>query len=218
MHFLVLGGSGQNGTLVIQEALARGHSVTAMVRNPATLKIDPHPQLTVVKGTPESLSDTKSALTTPSPPSAVIITLGMTANSPANFLARATQTLLTALRELDLADNKTKLVVNSSHGVGASAPSLLLAFHLLFSVWPRMRLSQAAHEEADNLVMASGLKFVVARPARLTAGEAAEVKAYSDSGKGIGAMPSISRASVAKWLVSAAETAEWDGRAPVLAN
>lgn len=50
MHILVLGGSGQNGTLVIQEALARGHSITAMVRSPTGFRLESHPQLTVITG------------------------------------------------------------------------------------------------------------------------------------------------------------------------
>lgn len=85
-----------------------------------------------------------------------------------------------------------------------------------------MRLSQAAHEEADRLLMGErsgdGLRFVIARPARLTEDEAVSVMAFGDDGEGIGSMASISRKSLAKWLVLAAETAEWDGKAPVLAN
>ncbi|KXJ86972.1 hypothetical protein Micbo1qcDRAFT_218746 [Microdochium bolleyi] len=216
MHFLVLGGTGQNGTLIIQEALARGHSVTAMMREPASFRLEPHAQLTIVKGTPESQDDTKSALTTPTHPDAVIVALGLTANSPRALLTTATESLLGAIRSVNLT---TKIVVNSSQGVGASGPSLAAPFRLLFSVWGRMRLSQAAHEDADRVLMAQDdVPFVVARPSRLTEGPAAEVKVFGDDGKGIAYVASISRASVAKWLVSAAEMSNWDGKAPVLSN
>ena len=48
MHMLVLGGTGQNGQLIIANALARGHTVTALARNPDG--VTPRPGLTVVKG------------------------------------------------------------------------------------------------------------------------------------------------------------------------
>lgn len=50
MHIFVSGGSGRNGRLVIQTALARGHTVTALVRNPDS--IPAHPSLTLIKGKP----------------------------------------------------------------------------------------------------------------------------------------------------------------------
>ena len=34
MRVLVIGGSGQTGRLVIDEALQRGHKITALIRNP----------------------------------------------------------------------------------------------------------------------------------------------------------------------------------------
>lgn len=67
--------------------------------------------------------------------------------------------------------------------------------------------------------MANGeIPFVIARPCRLTGGPPAEVRAFGDDGNGVGFMPTISRESVAQWLVAAAETSHWDGKAPVLSN
>lgn len=54
MHIFVSGGSGRNGRLVIQAALERGHSVTALVRDPSSLT--PRPRLTVLKGSSRHLS------------------------------------------------------------------------------------------------------------------------------------------------------------------
>ncbi|PYC75830.1 3-beta hydroxysteroid dehydrogenase [Streptomyces tateyamensis] len=45
----VFGAAGSIGSQVVQEALARGHQVTAVVRDPAKVTIT-HPALTVVKG------------------------------------------------------------------------------------------------------------------------------------------------------------------------
>jgi putative NADH-flavin reductase len=48
MHIYISGGSGRNGQLTIQSALSRGHTVTALVRNPSSLT--PHPSLTIIQG------------------------------------------------------------------------------------------------------------------------------------------------------------------------
>jgi putative NADH-flavin reductase len=49
MKILVFGATGTTGRLLIQEALANGHSVTAFVRDPARLNVK-HPQLQCVVG------------------------------------------------------------------------------------------------------------------------------------------------------------------------
>lgn len=48
MRFLIIGGSGRTGKLVIEEILERGHQVTALVRNPTSL--DKRTGLDIVKG------------------------------------------------------------------------------------------------------------------------------------------------------------------------
>ncbi|XP_060583455.1 flavin reductase (NADPH)-like [Ruditapes philippinarum] len=57
MKIAVLGGTGRSGTLVVNEALERGHDVTAIVRNPDKLK-EKHYRLKIVKANifdPDSL-------------------------------------------------------------------------------------------------------------------------------------------------------------------
>jgi putative NADH-flavin reductase len=48
MRFLIIGGSGRTGKLVISDILKRGHQVTALVRNPTSLR--QQPGLDIVKG------------------------------------------------------------------------------------------------------------------------------------------------------------------------
>jgi environmental stress-induced protein Ves len=82
-----------------------------------------------------------------------------------------------------------------------------------------MRHSREDHDAAyQELKNAKDITFVSLRPWLLTAGEAQEVKVYPDDGTGAGYMPKISRASVARFMIKAAETSEYDGRAPVLTN
>ena len=48
MRFLVIGGSGRTGKLVIDDILQRGHHVTALVRDPGSLEKETG--LDIVKG------------------------------------------------------------------------------------------------------------------------------------------------------------------------
>ncbi|KAI0484511.1 NAD(P)-binding protein [Xylariaceae sp. FL0804] len=78
MHFLVIGGSGRTGRLVVEEALSRGHTVTALARSPASFPVDETKRagLTIVRGTPLSRADVAAAFDA-SPPAA-------TATAPAS--------------------------------------------------------------------------------------------------------------------------------------
>lgn len=71
MPILILGATGRTGSLILLEALRRGHKVTALVRTPSGLDMFtadlPDAQranLTVVRGTPLSAADTNSAVST----------------------------------------------------------------------------------------------------------------------------------------------------------
>ena len=48
MKIIVFGATGGTGKLIVTQALAKGHSVTAFVRNPEGLPQDPH--LRVIQG------------------------------------------------------------------------------------------------------------------------------------------------------------------------
>jgi putative NADH-flavin reductase len=48
MNITVFGATGGTGPALVEQALAAGHEVTAVVRDPARMKVAPHPRLRVV--------------------------------------------------------------------------------------------------------------------------------------------------------------------------
>ncbi len=50
LHIVVYGGSGRIGQRIVREALARGHSVRVVVRDPASMPVAGQPRLSVVRG------------------------------------------------------------------------------------------------------------------------------------------------------------------------
>ncbi|KAF4439741.1 hypothetical protein F53441_12486 [Fusarium austroafricanum] len=227
MHFLFIGGTGRNGSLAVQEALSRGHTVTALVRNTNTNKLPSNPNLTLIQGVPTSESDIIKAVTTPQTPQVVITALAQVrvTESPfaalhpdttTDFLAVSMRALLAAIDQAGL-NPKPKIVVNSAQGAGSSWRSMNLPGKMIFS-HGSMGIGLKDHNQVDRLVRESGLKFVLSRPVMLAEGEAQPVKVWPDDGKGCAWMPKITRESLAKWLVDAAESNEWDGQSPVLSN
>jgi putative NADH-flavin reductase len=93
----VYGGTGNIGQRIVQEALSRGHQVTVVARNPATLAINA-PGLAVAKG---DVTDTAQVTKQLAGQDVVISAIGVGRDDQGNdLLMRAAQSLVTAMRSL----------------------------------------------------------------------------------------------------------------------
>jgi putative NADH-flavin reductase len=221
MRVLMIGGSGRTGKLVIKELLHRGHQVTALVRNPEAMATEVSAGLKTATGTPMERQDVRHAFEI-SKPDVVIVTLSAPRASdspfaavvaPPRLMADSTANVVATMKEF----NTPKIVVMQAFGVGESWRNLHCVMRLL------MKQSNMIYQYNDhNLVAketkASGENFVFVRPSRLEEGEAKEIREYADDGKGVPMLAAISRGSVARFLVDAAESDAWDGTAPVITN
>lgn len=191
--------------------------------------LEPRKGLAVVQGTPLNESDIKKALATGnSPVAAVLVTLNARRTSdspfaapdhdksPPSLMINSVCNALSAMRSAS--PTVPKIVVMSSTGTGESMDNVNFLMRFVFT-HTNMRFSREDHDAVDQeLKKAQGIKFVEVRPWMLTDNEATDVKVFPDDGKGAGFMPKISRASVARFMVQAAETSDYDGRAPVITN
>ena len=110
-----------------------------------------------------------------------------------------------------------KIVTMSAIGVGDSFPGVSFIFRLMLR-HTNMAAQFADLDLVDEEMKASGMNYVLVRPVRLSEGEAASVREYGNLGKGAGMFSSISRKSVAVFLVDAAEKNAWDRSTPVISN
>lgn len=148
MHFLILGGNGRTGSVVVAEALSRGklprvasriepeqqahtlanvgHTVTVLVRDPT--KVTPKTGLTTSKGTPTSLNDMQKAFSARKP-DVVIVTLNAPratespfakSISPPRLMADSVANAVTTMKEFDV----TRITVMQAWGVGSSFKNL----------------------------------------------------------------------------------------------
>jgi nucleoside-diphosphate-sugar epimerase len=218
---LIIGGSGRTGKLVIGELLSRNHEVTALVRKPQAMENEINTGLRVVTGTPLDIRDVRTAFTQ-SKPDVVIVTLSAPRASDSPFaavvtlprlMADSTANVVAAMKEF----NTSKIVIMQAFGVGESWVNMHCVMQLL------MKKSNMIYQYDDhNLVAketkASGESYVFVRPSRLVEGDAKDINEHPDHGRGVPVLAAITRASVAKFLVDAAEKNDWDNMAPVITN
>ncbi|KAJ6002781.1 flavin reductase [Penicillium sp. IBT 35674x] len=216
MRILVISGNGQTGRLVIDEALQRGHKITALIRDPSAFPAKEG--LTIVKGTPVEPSNIESAFNAVQGdlPTAVIVTLSSPKEKGARVLSLTHENLIVAMKRHGI----SKIATLSSFGVGSSLPHITFMMRWAIAS-TSLQYPFADHNHVDEILKSSDLKFVLLRPARLTMAKKAPVQFLGDDGKGLGifaGLGGISRASVAACLVNAVERSSWDRSTPVISN
>jgi putative NADH-flavin reductase len=191
---LIVGATGGTGRQLVEQALERGHAVTAFARDPAALHIE-HARLTVARG---DVLDYLSVAAAVRGQDAVLSALGHKQFfRPTRTLSEGTRNILRAMD----AHHVPRFVCETSLGVGNSAGRMGLYYTLFvipvilpFYFWDKAR--------QERLIAASRLEWVVVRPGVLTNG--AKRGRYRH-GLAIGNVVStvrISRADVADFMLN----------------
>src|ERR1700744_2798772 len=94
MKIIVFGATGGTGKLIISQALAKGHSVTAFVRNPEGMTQDPH--LRIVQG---DVFDFATVVDAVRGHRAVLSALGARTRKKSGVLAEAIPSILEGMRQ-----------------------------------------------------------------------------------------------------------------------
>lgn len=131
------------------------------------------------------------------------------ADSIANILAALNETRIGRAQ-------MPKIVHLSALGVGSSMAQTPWAVRALVA-HSNMKLTYADHEAVEaELKEAKEVAWVSVRANRLVeGGEGAVAKVWTGKGS-LGMMATSSREAVAKFLIDAAESEEWDGQAPII--
>ncbi len=163
MRVLVVGATGGTGQALVREALARGHEVTAFVRNPAKLPLR-HDRLTVARGDVLDYASVEAAVRGQD---AVVCALGHKRwFYPTRILSEGTRNLISAMENHGV----RRLVCETSLGVGDSFGRLGLYYTLFVGVFilPFYFYDKVRQE---RLIRASALDWIIVRPGVLTDGQ-----------------------------------------------
>jgi uncharacterized protein YbjT (DUF2867 family) len=202
MRICILGASRGTGAEAVRTALDRGHDVTAFARSPDKLVLE-HPKLTRLKGDFHSRESVDGAIRGQD---AVIITASSTSlrgfKEKPRYFSEGTGYAIEAMN----AHGVRRLVVLSALGTGESRQLMNFVVQKLVIAF-LLRAPFEDHERQERLVKDSGLDWVIARPGRLSNGPAR--KKYVKTSAIVPVPSSISRADVADFLVTAADTDAW---------
>ncbi|MFF4117639.1 NAD(P)-dependent oxidoreductase [Streptomyces sp. NPDC001714] len=202
MKLLVLGATGATGRIVVDQALAAGHTVRALVRSPQ--KLETRTGLEVVAGQATDAGDVTQAM---SGVAAVISALGATGGS---VITDATRAVISGAATTGV----TRFVELSSFAVlqeRLSGPAKLMSN----TVMGAMVKDKATAEDA---LRTSDLGYTLVHAVRLTNGPATgAVKVLPESAT-LRMGDSISRADVAAWMLATVSDATFDRRSVVIAG
>jgi putative NADH-flavin reductase len=191
MKLFVIGATGRTGQEIVQQALERGHHVTAFVRSSEAV-ILPHERLSLLKGSATDENQLSQAMQSHD---AVLSALGpREVFKPSSLLH---DSALATIRAMERSGVKRLLILSAAaHFPGI--PNRIVSFILR----NHMRDSLAM----EKIVQDSGLDWTIARPPRLNQAQ------YTTYRSREGAAPqkgfSLSRKAVAAFMLDAIEQKE----------
>lgn len=207
MKLLIFGATGKVGRHLVEQALERGHEVTAFARHPE--KLGPsREKLRLAKG---DVLEIGSIIAAMRGQDGVLCALGMPLLNKKGLRARGTANIVQAMEEVGV----RRLVCLSALGTGDSAE--LLPFRYKFILVPLlMRHLYADHELQETHVRNSGLDWVIARPANFVEGErTGEYRHGFTAGEEAPALK-ISTADVADFMLKQVNDETYLRRTPAL--
>lgn len=205
MKILVFGATGKTGGLVVDAALAKGHEVTVLVRDPARFTT---PGVRVVAGDATKSADVLLAM---KGQDAVIESIGGTTPYKATTLeTTSVRNIVSAMQTQGV----RRLVVTSMMGLGDSRAQAPIWYrYLLMKTFLRGSTPDKANMEA--VVRASGLEYVIARPPILKDEPATGTAKVLEPGV---TGHAINRADLAAFLVDQVSSDRYVGRAVTVVN
>jgi putative NADH-flavin reductase len=157
MNMALFGATGMTGRFVLEEALARGHKVAVLVRDPDKLDIE-HENLERIVG---DVLDPEAVEKTVAGTDAVVSVVGA-GMGRTTLRADGTRTIVDAMQRLGV----RRLVSQSVFGLGESSKKLPLHWKLL--VKPViLRNAYRDHALQEEVVATSGLDWTITRPVSL---------------------------------------------------
>jgi len=193
MNILVLGAAGGVGRLIVGQALARGHKVTAFVRDPGKADLQ---KATVVRGNVLDIQALSNALPSQE---AVVYAIGVKSTGPTTLFSQSTQLLLTAMEQQQV----KRLVCITGIGAGETkGHGGFLYDHVIFPLFTRNRY--ADKELQEQLIRQSNLDWTIVRPAPFSEGKpSAPFQVLSEVGNAV--LRKVSRAEVASFVLGELE-------------
>jgi putative NADH-flavin reductase len=188
MKLFVVGATGRTGGLVVRQALARGHEVTAFTRRPEAVKLTDS-RLRVACGDGLSLDD----LAQVAGHDAVLSIVAAPDLKQTTVAEQVTRNVVCAMDD----NGVSRIVVTSSHALVATKPKLAVAFIRMV-----LRHSYADARNMEAVLRQSSLDWRIVRANRLTDKPAVGAVVRMPDGQDfVGGATELTRADLAATLL-----------------
>ncbi len=162
MRLTVFGATGRIGSQVVRQALAAGHEVVAVVRDPARLTVPAGTGLGVVTADVMDPAQIRPAV---KGSDAVISALGPRPGGPVTVLADGVRSILVAMDQAEV----SRLVAVSASGAFIEPDEPFVTRVVVKPLLQRMlRASMTDTRQMETEIWASGTDWTLIRPPRLT--------------------------------------------------
>ncbi|HZE82982.1 MAG TPA: SDR family oxidoreductase [Puia sp.] len=157
---IVFGASGATGLPFVRQALAAGHEVTAIVRNPATFDLPSHPHLFVCKGDVMQLESFTGFM---KEKDVVISMLGSRDTKPTTLYSTGMRNIIASMRE-----NNVRRIFSLSAGAIYINAKMGLFVRVVASVLQQILKNPFSDMRVmETEIQQSGLDYTIVRPPRL---------------------------------------------------
>lgn len=192
MKLLIFGSTGGTGRLLVEQALALGHAVTAFARDPSRLDVG-HANLEIVQGDVMDFASVEGAVRGQE---AVLSALGAPASQRDSVRSDGTQNIIRAMKGAGV----RRFVCMTTLGMGDSRD--LLPFHYKYFIVPLvLRHAFADSEIQEDRIKKSHLDWTIVRPAALTDGDRTGAYRHGFPTGEKGLKIKVSRADVADFML-----------------
>ncbi len=204
-NIIIFGASGKTGQELVKQALAKGHFITAFVRNPSKLKIT-HGNLKVIQG---DITDYQSVTDAVIGKDAVLSALG--ASSPFKFdqsVVDGTKNIITAMETNEI----SRFIYMSFAGVKESRHT---AGFIIKHIAPKLLSTEiAGHEARESMIRQSRLNWTIVRAVTLANGKHSGQYRSGVAINAKGFPVIISRADVADFMLQQVTDNTFSRKAP----
>ena len=205
MKVLIIGATGATGKILMREALAQGHQVTALARNPSAVAPEDY-RLRVLEGNALDVSSVEAAV---AGQDAVLVALGTRSSRPTTLFSESTHNVIGAMDK----HRVRRLVCITGIGAGDSKGHVGFLYDRIILPFV-VRNVYKDKDRQEEAIEQSDLEWVIVRPARLT-DEPARGK-YRVFVGGTYKAKTISRADVADFMLAQVKDGTYVHKMPVI--
>lgn len=207
---VIFGATGRTGIPLVEQALAQGHTVIALARDPNKLAID-HERLVKIQGDVMVKEDVARAIHADA--DAVISVLGPAKNSPDDMMAVAARHIVEAMQTQSV----ERLIFMTGAGVAMPQDKPKLLNHIIkFALKTLAGSVLAQSEQAVRHIETSGLGWTLVRVPMLT--DQPHSGQYRVGWVGVNTGPRLARADAADFILAQLDSEAYLQKAPVISN